>query len=540
MLTDSNPITHIVRFVVGSPAPVIQFQEQPWSAAGGSSVAGNGELRRAVVDAALMVQSAADVRNNPGMSLPSEYLLPGDMDSLYPVANMTMQTPGVAGDHLGPAPGNFQLAMAMLDALPPCPTTPAQASQPQAPGSCLRRLALVEHQACPACWPTSGGTGNTCDTASPFFAANYNVSDPKPVLGPLASFLPEGLVNTTGYPNSSSAQFSLDCTAATFGIGPVPYRVMTGPAAIVDGRIARQPHGYADTQSEFVALSNASATGRKLQAEFWDIHNFTPDMHPMHLHLVEFRIVARFVVGTEDLDGSGFIDNDAEVADGDCTNNAYWEFPEVAETFAAKDIAKVYPMASNSNSPLPFGQEFRPLCAPKTRIWAIFEDYAGKFVWHCHIIEHGAFPRRFSSPLLCLPLTHLSPLPLSRGHGHDVQLHHLPAGRPDVQQRADAVPRANRRGHVRQRHRIHHPAAAAARPLEKALLKLSVRVDFELRRPTQMAASCCARHPKPHRQATRRPSRATPSARLYSRPDHAATRPLQGQPGRGSAARTAE
>lgn len=383
---------------MGAPAPGHHFQELPWSGARGSSVAGNGKLRRAVVDAALRLQSAADVNNTAGMSLPPEYMLPDDMDSqLYPVANPSMEIPAVASDHMGPAPGEFQIAMATLDALPPCPTTPAQASQPQAPGSCLRRLALVEHQACPACWPTTGG-GNTCNTASPFYAANYDPAVSRPVLGPLATFT--GLVSTLS--QNTSAQFLSGCANATNGIGTVPYRVLTGPAAIVNGRIARQPHGYGDAQYEYIALSNVTASGRKLQGEYWDIHNFTPDMHPMHLHLVEFRIVARYVVGTVDLDGSGFIDHDNEVADGDCTNNAYWEYPEVAETFAAKDIAKVYPMASNNNSPLPFGQEFRPLCAPKTRLYAIFEDYAGSFVWHCHIIEHEDMDM-MSRMTTCLP-----------------------------------------------------------------------------------------------------------------------------------------
>jgi len=100
---------------------------------------------------------------------------------------------------------------------------------------------------------------------------------------------------------------------------------------------------------------------------------------------------------------------------------AYFEYPETSEIFASKDVAKVFPQKTNDNSNVPcvllgvqlanaerlcrFAQGFQPLCAPFTRIYAIFEgthsmlsvaacllmrptDYAGEFVWHCHIIEH--------------------------------------------------------------------------------------------------------------------------------------------------------
>ena len=60
-------------------------------------------------------------------------------------------------------------------------------------------------------------------------------------------------------------------------------------------------------------------------------------------------MVGRFVVGTNDLDGSGFIDRDDEV---EC-ENAYWEVPEVSEAFAVKDIVKVLPLVTNNNMNLP-------------------------------------------------------------------------------------------------------------------------------------------------------------------------------------------
>jgi spore coat protein A, manganese oxidase len=156
--------------------------------------------------------------------------------------------------------------------------------------------------------------------------------------------------------------------------------------------------------AQFISLSSKTAAGRVYGGEYWDLYNWTPDMHPIHLHLVEFRIVARFVVGASDVDGSGYIDSDQEVAGGDCAQNAYFEYPEQSEIYAAKDIAKVYPARTTDNANVPFAQGFQPKCAPFTRIYAIFEDYAGSYVWHCHIIEHEDMVRAGAAALVAAHL----------------------------------------------------------------------------------------------------------------------------------------
>ena len=76
--------------------------------------------------------------------------------------------------------------------------------------------------------------------------------------------------------------------------------------------------------------------------EIWEIHNFTADAHPIHLHLVMFEVLER-----EGKDGV----RDAEP----------WER-------GFKDTVVAYP-------------------AEITRIRAHF-DIAGLYVWHCHILEH--------------------------------------------------------------------------------------------------------------------------------------------------------
>lgn len=78
--------------------------------------------------------------------------------------------------------------------------------------------------------------------------------------------------------------------------------------------------------------------------ELWDIHNFTDDAHPIHLHQVQFRIINRERVGSSAL-------RTAEP----------WEI-------GPKDTVIAYP-------------------GEITRIRATF-DLSGLYVWHCHILEH--------------------------------------------------------------------------------------------------------------------------------------------------------
>jgi spore coat protein A len=75
--------------------------------------------------------------------------------------------------------------------------------------------------------------------------------------------------------------------------------------------------------------------------EEWEIHNFTEDAHPIHVHLVKFKVLGRGADGTEP--------------------------PEPWET-GFKDTVIAYP-------------------AEITRIKANY-DLPGFFVWHCHVVEH--------------------------------------------------------------------------------------------------------------------------------------------------------
>jgi len=82
--------------------------------------------------------------------------------------------------------------------------------------------------------------------------------------------------------------------------------------------------------------------------EEWEIHNFTEDAHPIHVHLVKFEVVGREPFGG----GTSLAGNNEPL------------LPESG----FKDTVIAYP-------------------GEITRIKAKF-DLLGLFVWHCHIVEH--------------------------------------------------------------------------------------------------------------------------------------------------------
>jgi FtsP/CotA-like multicopper oxidase with cupredoxin domain len=92
--------------------------------------------------------------------------------------------------------------------------------------------------------------------------------------------------------------------------------------------------------------------------EVWEIYNFTADAHPIHIHLVQFVVVDRQRLASDE---EGHSVQPAELLPG--TNRP----PEPWET-GFKDTVVAYP-------------------GEVTRVKAQFAG-AGLFVWHCHILEH--------------------------------------------------------------------------------------------------------------------------------------------------------
>jgi spore coat protein A len=91
--------------------------------------------------------------------------------------------------------------------------------------------------------------------------------------------------------------------------------------------------------------------------EIWELVNLTDDSHPIHLHLVRFQILDRRRFDKFDFQSNGTLRFTGPV-----------QLPEAHES-GWKDTARADP-------------------GMVTRILVPFEGYAGRYVWHCHILEH--------------------------------------------------------------------------------------------------------------------------------------------------------
>ncbi len=91
--------------------------------------------------------------------------------------------------------------------------------------------------------------------------------------------------------------------------------------------------------------------------EIWELMNMTDDTHPIHLHLVRFQILDR-----RRFDAFAYQNKGTLRYRGDAT-------PPDASEAGWKDTVRADP-------------------GMITRIIIPFEGYAGRYVWHCHILEH--------------------------------------------------------------------------------------------------------------------------------------------------------
>jgi spore coat protein A, manganese oxidase len=91
--------------------------------------------------------------------------------------------------------------------------------------------------------------------------------------------------------------------------------------------------------------------------EIWELVNTTEDSHPIYLHLVRFQILDRRKFNEYNYWRTGQI--------------TYTGEPEPPEPFEAgwKDTVRAHSLMV-------------------TRIIVRFEGYTGRYVWHCHLLEH--------------------------------------------------------------------------------------------------------------------------------------------------------
>jgi spore coat protein A len=112
-----------------------------------------------------------------------------------------------------------------------------------------------------------------------------------------------------------------------------------GPSAAFLGTVSADGSGnplrWMDAPTENVGLDTT---------EVWELHNFTDDAHPIHIHEVQFHVVER-----------------ESLENGATRGHESWES-------GYKDTVVAYP-------------------GEITRVKATF-DRPGRFVWHCHIVDH--------------------------------------------------------------------------------------------------------------------------------------------------------
>lgn len=93
-------------------------------------------------------------------------------------------------------------------------------------------------------------------------------------------------------------------------------------------------------------------------AELWEFYNLSVDVHPIHLHLASFLVLSRQAISTTPLPTFG----DERLPDD---NEKGW-----------KDTVRCNP------------NEFLRLLVRFDDQGDTANDYAGHFVWHCHLLEH--------------------------------------------------------------------------------------------------------------------------------------------------------
>jgi spore coat protein A, manganese oxidase len=107
---------------------------------------------------------------------------------------------------------------------------------------------------------------------------------------------------------------------------------------------------WADPVTEIVKLDST---------EIWSLINLTEDTHPIHLHMVRFQILDRQNFATFD-----YLSQEKLTFTGP-------RIPPAAHEMGWKDVVQC-----------PAGVV--------TRIIVPFSGYAGRYLWHCHILEHEA------------------------------------------------------------------------------------------------------------------------------------------------------
>jgi spore coat protein A len=91
--------------------------------------------------------------------------------------------------------------------------------------------------------------------------------------------------------------------------------------------------------------------------EIWELLNLTEDSHPIHLHLVRFQLLDRRLF-------------------------------DVSLYQQKRELQFLGPLIPISTAEAGWKDTVRAEPGEVTRIIVLFEGFTGRYVWHCHILEH--------------------------------------------------------------------------------------------------------------------------------------------------------
>ncbi len=158
-----------------------------------------------------------------------------------------------------------------------------------------------------------------------------------------------------------SAQAVSDTTSLPATLRPV--QRIAESSAVQTRRLTLDENLNLVAESKGMLLNNtpwhAPITEKPLlnTTEIWELANLTDDVHPIHLHMVRFQVLDR-----RKFDAFDYMN--------------YNKLRFVSE-----------PMAPDANE-MGWKDTVRVNSHTLTRIIVPFAGYAGRYVWHCHILEH--------------------------------------------------------------------------------------------------------------------------------------------------------
>jgi FtsP/CotA-like multicopper oxidase with cupredoxin domain len=134
-----------------------------------------------------------------------------------------------------------------------------------------------------------------------------------------------------------------------------------------DGMLSGMPMMWDDPITENPAVG---------ATEVWEIANFTMDAHPIHIHQVAFEVVDREPGHFADMDGGmGGMGGMGRMG--------------MSRRAVRAHGGAMLPEGPRPPEPNEAGRKDTVIAYPGevTRVKATF-DLPGRFVWHCHIVEH--------------------------------------------------------------------------------------------------------------------------------------------------------